>query len=199
MRAGPILVLLVILSVTVLAQPPRPTDALQIGDPSGGLDIRFPVTVSQCEPVLIYANVIGQSLHFLAFYSPDDGPFHYIIRMQLPRYSIRYMEWICNIPAGYRFVVSHARQYYVNVQAGPSSCLGNIATLSLQGGGFYYTGYQSYTANPPNTTTPFFTRLATWAAFPFLAVVPKLTVRQFHCFFPHRGLLHGHSQVRAAF
>ena len=135
MRAGPVLVLLAILSVTILAQPSRPTDALQIGDPSAGFDVRFPVTVSQCEPVLIYFNVIGLGEGYIGFDAPDEGPYNFLIRMQLPRYSFGYMKWICNIPAGYRFLVYNTLQYYVNVQAGPSSCLGNITTRLCQGVG----------------------------------------------------------------
>ena len=143
-------VFLIVLAATVLAQPSPQMQGIQLGNLSLGVDFRFPETVTQCEPVLMYCDTIrvGYSLYLL---TPDNYVF---LRIPIPN-GTRYIEWICDIPAGYGFTASYYSRAYFVVQPGlSSSCLRNITTTYASGR--YDTAvFQSYTAEPPNKTVPY--------------------------------------------
>ena len=116
--------------------PTPPTQGIQLGIPEMGVDIRFPLTVSQCEPVLIYYNT--QHIHddlypaLLNFTSPTDHQSFLVLDFPL---GAGYMEWICNIVAGYSFLVSsHITHQYFVASGSSALCLqqyGQTATLPL--------------------------------------------------------------------
>jgi hypothetical protein len=141
-------------AIVVLAQPSSPAQGVQMGVP-GSYDLRFPLTVTQCEPVFIYYNVdpITYSPVFFAFWSAStlDSSFLFFG----PFLGIGYFEWICNIPAGYSFQVVTSWIYTFIVQPGSSSsCLGNITT-TYSYAAYATTAWTSYTALPPTVTTSY--------------------------------------------
>ena len=132
----------------VLTQPAQPTHAIQL---SRSYDVRFPSTVSQCEPVLIYHNT--PESYALHIYTMESGLSRTLVRLTIPR-GIGYLEWICNIPAGYTFVVLNSYAHVLSVQPGSSSaCLGDITTTYAYAD-YETTDFRSYTAHPANPTTP---------------------------------------------
>jgi len=144
-------------AVTVLAQSPTsqssaslPTQGVQLGY---DVYIRFPAAVSQCEPVLIYHDTPEGYTLSIYTRTPSDTPT--LIRLHLP-YGIGYLEWICNIPAGYTVIVEGYYDYVLVVQPGPSSCLGDITTTYAYAS-YATASYRSFTGNPPNTTVPIIT------------------------------------------
>ena len=162
-------IFLAVLTATV-AQPPPPTQGVQLSVSYDIDDILFPLTVSQCEPVLIYYNNTRSGTYFFPLATPDLATFLTIIIPQ----GFGYIEWFCNIPAGHGFIASWNYHHYVVVQtSSSSSCLRNITTTYVSAT-YDTTLFQSYTARPPNTTTPSFTSgfLATYAHYPNLAVIP---------------------------
>jgi hypothetical protein len=163
------------LVVTVLAQPPA--QGIQLGSPeSDGDDFRFPLAVSQCEPVFIWYNRTTRNTN-MYFITPDfngsDGMF-----LQIPApFGTGYIEWICNIPAGYAFMVGYWYRHYIVV--GPSTlsfCLHNV-TATYEYALYIMTSFRSYTSHPPNTTRPsiFWGFLAKYVYF-CLYSSPKLTI-----------------------
>ena len=170
MRATPIS-LAIFFAALGQAQPSPPAEGVQMGNTSLGLDIRFPLTVSQCEPVLIYYNVTDTSDLVRAFflYQPDNSFF--VLILTIPR-GEGYLEWICNIPAGHRFVASLDLERYYVVQPGSSSaCLRNVTT-TYRFASYATTYFYSYTVQPAVTTTPslFPGNAATYAPYPFIDV-----------------------------
>jgi hypothetical protein len=100
---GAMLFIFLILAAIVLAQPSPPAQGIQLGS---GLDVRFPLTVTQCEPVLIFLDVVGQLRGesgdaYLFLSTPDHSST--LITFNDPSVPSGYFEWICNIPAGYGF------------------------------------------------------------------------------------------------
>jgi hypothetical protein len=85
----------------VLAQPSPPSQGIQIGNPDlGAWDIRFSLTVTQCEPVPIYYNTTtAEYAIFFNYGTPDTNTF---LSIPIP-IGAGYIEWICNVPAGYGF------------------------------------------------------------------------------------------------
>jgi hypothetical protein len=150
------LLLFLILATIVLAQPSPPAQGIQIGDPLLGVDIRFPLTVTQCEPVFIFCNItiVSSSDYFVYLQSPD---FNSILLYIGPTpLGVHYFEWVCNIPAGYGFWAGHFGLFYVIVQPGPSSsCLHNVTT-TYQYASYSTVAFASYTAGLPITTTSSF-------------------------------------------
>jgi hypothetical protein len=140
-------IFLAILAATVLAQR---TPGIQLGNVSLRVDFRFPETVTQCEPVLMYCDTmrVGYSLYLL---TPDSYVF---LRIPIPN-GTQYIEWTCDIPAGYGFTASLLERAYFVVQPGSSSsCLQNITT-TYANGRYDTTVFESYTAHRPNTTVPY--------------------------------------------
>ena len=157
---------------TVFAQPSPPMQGIQLGNLSLGIDFRFPETVAQCEPVLIYCDTIrdGYSLYLL---TPDR---HVFLRVPIPT-GTRYIEWVCDIPAGYGFIASYYSQHGFVVRSGSSSsCLRNITT-SYAYAVYDTTVFQSYTAHLPNTTAPFIqTHLLPTCAYLSISTITRLKV-----------------------
>jgi hypothetical protein len=152
------LFIFLILAAIVLAQPSPPALGIQIGSPRGGYDIRFPITVTQCEPVLIYYNVTTASF---SVYLVNAEFTRDLLRIGPIPFGVGYIEWICNIPAGTGFWAAQYYAYYIVVQPGPlSSCLHNVTT-TYQYAEYATTVLASYTARPPITATPFRSYLAT--------------------------------------
>ncbi|KAH7107189.1 hypothetical protein BKA62DRAFT_753944 [Auriculariales sp. MPI-PUGE-AT-0066] len=133
--ASPILLLrivaLLLLAPTVLA-----INAVQVGNPAAGLDIRIPLNAFQCSPWLIYYNVspndVGRSLGIdyddvsLQLTTPDSSR-RLIVKLHIPK-GEGVISWTVNMKTGTRFyVVPHgAIEYgeYVSVIEGDggSSC-----------------------------------------------------------------------------
>jgi hypothetical protein len=129
---------------TVLAQ------GVQLSNPAVNpdLDIRFPLTVAQCEPIRIYYNSSTTDNYGIVFFTPD---FTTILRITAP-IGVGYLEWICDIPAGHGFWVVYYFAYYASVQPGSSSgCLGTITTTYAHAS-YNTTAFQSYTALSPTMT-----------------------------------------------
>ena len=147
------LFIFLILAAIVLAQPSPPALGIQIGSSAYGSDIRFPLAVTQCEPVFIYYHA-AVSDSFISFFSGSHD-FLFAI-LPIPTGDPGYFEWVCNIPAGYNFLVTtigFSVYYYIVVQPGPlSSCLHNVTT-TYQYASYSTVPFASYTARPPSTTT----------------------------------------------
>jgi hypothetical protein len=142
--------LLLVLAVTVLTQPSPPMPGVQLGTPELGIDFRFPSTVSQCEPVLIYYNITNPGGRNTVWFSTLDN--NYLLYISPFPLGAGFFEWICNIPAGYGFAVFNDKVYFVVVQQGTSSsCLGNITTTHAYAS-YTLPIFETYTAQPPNTT-----------------------------------------------
>ena len=150
------LVIFLILARIVLAQSSPPALGIQIGDPELGLDIRFPLTVTQCEPVFInYNNTSASNTSNIisptnvAFYAKSGG---FFAMSPIPA-GAGYYEWICNIPAGYSFLVWCGFGFHhLIVQPGPLwSCLHNVSTTYQYAS--YDMAFASYTAHPQNMAT----------------------------------------------
>jgi hypothetical protein len=117
------LIVITAYSIDVLTQPAQPTQAVQL---SRLYDIRFPSTVSQCQPALIYHNTLES--YAIHIYTMESGVSRTLIRLTIPR-GIGYLEWTCNIPAGYTFVMFNSYAHVLSVQlASSSACLGDITT-----------------------------------------------------------------------
>jgi hypothetical protein len=144
------LFIFLILAAIVLAQPSSPAQGIQIGD---DYDIRFPLTVTQCEPVFIFYNVPSSSTAFVTLSTGSDNTFLFSIGPSVG--DTGYFEWICNIPAGYGFWAT-SRPYifhYTVVQPGPlSSCLHNL-NRTYQYASYNTIAFASYTEHPAITTT----------------------------------------------
>jgi hypothetical protein len=139
-----------ILASTVLAQPSPPSQGIQIGNPDlGAWDIRFSLTVTQCEPVPIYYNsTTAEYAIFFNYGTPDTNTF---LSIPIP-IGAGYIEWICNVPAGYGFyAVYYSLHYFVIVQPGSSACLHDVTT-TYPDATYRTTVFQSYTAQAPITT-----------------------------------------------
>ena len=133
-------VFLLVFATTVLAQ------AIQLSN-VGDLDVRFPLTVAQCERIRIYYN-ITREVEGIFILAPGDAAG--VLRIHVPP-GIGYIEWICDIPSGHGFYVSFVQSYYLVVQPGSSSCLGQVTTTYdyLE---YFTANFQSYTALSPTTT-----------------------------------------------
>ena len=135
-------------TVDVLTQPAQPTQAVQL---SRLYDVRFPSTVSQCQPALIYRDTPESYAPHI--YAMESGVSRTLIRLTIPR-GIGYLEWICNIPTGHTFVVLNSYAHVLSDQPGSSSaCLGNI-TATYAYVDYETTAFRSYTAHPANPTAP---------------------------------------------
>ena len=142
------LAILAALPVTVLTQPSPPTEGIQL---STAYDVRFPLTVAQCERVLIFHNTTDT--YGLNIYSHISGSFQVVTRLSIP-VGIGYLEWICNIPAGYGFRVEGWYERFLVVQPGSSSSCLRALTTTYSYASYATTAFQSYTSNPPGTVTP---------------------------------------------
>jgi hypothetical protein len=137
-----------------MATPTQLPGGVQLGFPEFGDDIRAQFTATQCEPFLIYYNTSRGAITPVVVGSPemrDD-----LIFFPIPAANVTngYLEWICDIPAGYSFILSRfSDRYYVVRPGSTSSCLQDV-TATHQYAHYVTTAFQSYTAHPPNTTTP---------------------------------------------
>jgi len=85
----------------------------------------FPLSIVQCEPVLIYYDNPTTDHSFVFLYTPDRDLF---LTLAFPP-GVGYLDWICNIPAGYAFTAYSLVYQNFTVQLGSSSaCLGDITT-----------------------------------------------------------------------
>ena len=157
MASFPRVIFLAILASIVLAQPSPPVEGVQIGDADGeasGLDIRFPLTVTQCEPVFIFIRFTAGS------FSSGAIHFHSLDNVRLlsigPFLGTGYVEWVCNVPAGRSLVVFSrpgTNFHQFTVQPGPSSsCLRNI-TATYSFASYVTSQFTSYTALLQVTST----------------------------------------------
>ena len=150
MRAFFSLALVAAFATDVLTQPAQPTHAIQL---SRSYDIRFPSTVSQCEPVLIYHNTPESYAIHIYTMDSESGVSRTLVRLTVPR-GIGYLEWTCNVPVGYTFVVLNAYAHVLSVQPGSSvACLGDV-TATYAYADYETTDFRSYTAHPANPTAP---------------------------------------------
>jgi hypothetical protein len=127
---------------TALGQTAPPSTGYQMGGPvrypdsSEGpwVDVIMPMTITQCEPVLIYYNVsawtgAGPIRLYLQTPTIESPNFLYL---EFPYGSVGYLQWICNIPGGQGFIASVEPLYiepdqYFLVEVGSSSaCLGHL-------------------------------------------------------------------------
>jgi hypothetical protein len=145
------------------AQSPLPTSGIQLSV-RPEVDVRFPLTVAQCESTFIYYNSSSFG-NRIVFYRPDIAiprDQDIFLSVLIPR-GIGYLEWVCDIPEGHSFFVAHTRGYYVVVDPGSSSCLHNVTTTYSEAD-YNTTLFVSYTANPPvSTVTTAPDLLATYA------------------------------------
>ena len=139
------LAILAALPVAVLTQPSPPAEGIQL---SATLDVRFPVTVAQCEPVLIYYHTIDT--YNVRIYS---GRSQLVASLLIP-VGIGYLEWVCNIPAGYGFRVEGWYERSFVVQPGSSSACLRTLTTTYSYMSYATTAFRSYTGNPPSIVAP---------------------------------------------
>ena len=181
-------------SLTVWAQSSPPTEGIQLGLPEEDLDFRFPLNITQCEPVFMYYNLTPSDSSFAYYLGIRDTDFTEVIGIMVPT-GIGYIEWICNIPAGYGFVADFVKQMYYVVQPGSlSSCLHNVTTTDPYAP-YYPTLFASYTGNSPVTATPIipssYRVTVTYVALFCLIVGPRLIYDQVS-YFSYGILLHVH-------
>ena len=79
----------------------RPTEGYNLCDPTQDCELIMPLTIAQCEPVLIYYNMPFSSVYF-NLSAPDSGDAFLSLYTTL---GIGYMEWICDIPARSTFFI----------------------------------------------------------------------------------------------
>jgi hypothetical protein len=141
------------LVLTVLSQQLPPTVGIQLSD-SDQIDIRFPLTVSQCDAVLIYYNTTRSSSVGIDTAIPaEDTRLRRLITLSIPT-GIGYLVWMCNIPAGYSFIAEYSYRRFFTVQPGSSSsCLRDV-TATYSAADYLTSDFGTYTANPPHTTSP---------------------------------------------
>jgi hypothetical protein len=131
---------------------PRPTQGFGVGDPLYQWNITLPSSIAQCEPFVIYYNtsIFDEGDNFiLDIRTPDSQTV--LVLLEFPN-AIGYLDWICNIPAGYSFVAEafSFKQYYTVDPGSSSACLGNVTTTNSIL--FYQTPYfKSYTQAPPTS------------------------------------------------
>jgi len=105
----------------ILAQVTRPTEGYEITNVPNNYDIIFPLSIVQCEPVLIYYNNIGTDWISVDLHAPDGG---YILQLDFPP-GVGYLDWICNIPSGHTLYALASLSQTFTVQPGSSSaCFG---------------------------------------------------------------------------
>jgi hypothetical protein len=123
-----LLLLLSALTVVTFGQSP-PTEGYQLSFPNSSYEIIMPLTITQCEPVYIYYNIASDpSAYNLLDFITADSAGDTIMEFDFPS-PTGYLEWICDIPAGYSFIAWGDFMQFYTVQAGSSSdCLGNITT-----------------------------------------------------------------------
>ena len=165
-------ILLSAFAMTVQPQPSPPTQGIQLASTD---DVRFPLTISQCEPVFIYYNVDTPGYSLVISTIVDDiNAIIYLLRLNIPLGS-GYLEWICNIPAGYSFLVEGSYTYIFVVQPGSSSsCLRDITTTYAYAS-YATTFFRSFTANPPTPLVYTFDH-ATYIRSSRLSLCPRLTL-----------------------
>ena len=146
------LAILAALPVAVLTQPSPPSEGIQL---ALDYDVRFPLTIAQCEPVLIYYNTtnLGGYIYNVILFSHTSGSSQEVARLIAP-VGVGYLEWICNIPAGHGFRVFGFYERFLVVQAGSSSSCLRALTTTYSYARYATTALQSYTSNPPSTATP---------------------------------------------
>jgi hypothetical protein len=167
MRSARITLMAVLATATTatVGQAVPPTEGYQLGDPSDGADsydVIMPLTVAQCEPVLIYYNFTLWPAYDnpgLTLFPPIQPPIPLIFAFasfQFPN-DVGYFEWICNIPAGKMFVaVSFLLGATYVVQPGSSSaCLGPLTTTYNSDLQYFTSEFASFTATsyPLNTAS----------------------------------------------
>ena len=100
----------------------------QLGDPVGGISVLFPLTVTQCDAVVVFYNVTTSDQVPVLLHPPDDVDGRAPFLTLTPPSGAGYLVWHCTVPAGNRFIASATRSHAFTVQAGPSSiCLGDLS------------------------------------------------------------------------
>ena len=98
----------------------------QLGDPVGGISVLFPLTVTQCDAVVVFYNVTTSDRVPVLLHPPDDGAAPFLTFT--PPSGAGYLVWHCTVPAGSSFIASATRSRAFTVHAGPSSiCLGDLS------------------------------------------------------------------------
>ena len=137
--------------LAVHAQIARPAQGYEMGNVTAGFDVILPLSIVQCEPVLVYYNITGTAPYNLSMVliGSDNSR---LLSLDIPPF-VGYLDWICNIPAGYIFFASFFLAQTYTVQPGSSSaCLGNVTTTYSYV--HYGTNFQSATQLPESGSHP---------------------------------------------
>ena len=140
-----------------------PAQGYNIGAPVYGVFIFVPLTVTQCEPVLVYYH-FSDDILLMQFTTPDNIQNFLNISFPPGAYDAfappGYLVWNCNIPAGDSFILNGVQSY--TVQPGSSSdCLGNLYT-TYPLASYDTSAFESY-------TTATYSSLATQSAYQLCA------------------------------
>jgi hypothetical protein len=152
------LVSLTVFTAVAFGQLAPPTEGYQLSN-SSTFDIILPLTVAQCEPVLIYYNITNEpTAHNLLQLFTPDSPGELLVTFDFPN-LIGYLEWICNIPVGVDFISQADLQHLYTVLPGSSSdCLGSV-TSTYSALEYNTTVFQSYTESPEIAVTTTFSQV----------------------------------------
>jgi len=133
--------------LTVIAQIARLTEGYYFSDITQSSSIILPLSIVQCEPVLIYYNntyddLIGVAFKFKLYIGDEE---FFFLTLSFP-FGVGYLDWICNIPAGSSFIASYvdSAQTYTVQPGSSSACLGDITT-TYSYAAYEPTYFQSYT------------------------------------------------------
>jgi hypothetical protein len=117
--------------------------------------------MTQCEPFLVYYNIIVPVSPFIGFFSPDLAG-DALLTLLPPGSATGYIDWVCNIPAGHGLIVGvrdaagilRTKNYIV--QSGTSSsCLVDLtASYSVVDYGTNFPSYTSASSPSFRTTLP---------------------------------------------
>jgi len=130
---------------------PRPTEGIDLCTDDFSFHIIMPLTISQCDPVLIYYNNPDTGNISVSLSNPDSG--YVFLSLYFPP-GVRYLEWICDIPTSNTFIaIGYGYDQLYTVQSGSSSaCLHDITTTYTYA--FYNTTlFQSFTQST-HTASP---------------------------------------------
>jgi hypothetical protein len=134
------------------------TPGVQLGDPTQGIDLVLPLSISQCDHFLVFYNVTqtsddASSTSGAAIEFGNVGESRVFFTLKPPE-GAGYLDWVCDIPAGRRFTARNGgREYSYTVDAGSSGCLGVRTTTSFQYASYSVPIFTSYTARRSPSTT----------------------------------------------
>ena len=138
---------------SLMAAPPG---GVQIGFPEITVDVRAPLIAKQCEPFRMFYQIPPGPVAIVLVFAPEPRDYLILFRIPAANVTTGYLEWICDIPAGYGFILSQFSDRFYVVQPGStSSCLQDI-TATYQHAHYNTAAFRSFTALPPVTATPSF-------------------------------------------